>query len=67
MADLDDLIDFIDPNLIQDQRYLNYLRHYRDTIDLPPEQYVERLEKHYKEQYGKVDIEHTEETDETIR
>lgn len=66
LADLDEFIDFIDPNMINDSRFLALLRKYR-TEDLAPEEYVAWVEKNYKKQIEQTSIEPVDNTEETIR
>lgn len=66
LADLDDFIEFISPEMINDSRFLALLRKYR-TLDMSPDEYVEYVEEHYKKQIEKVNIESVDKTDDTIR
>ena len=64
-ADLDEFIEFISPELINDSRFLALLRKYR-AVDLPPEEYVEWVEKGYKKQIETTDIDPVDEIDNNI-
>lgn len=66
LADLEEFIDFIDPNMINDSRFLALLRKYR-TEDLSPEEYVAWVEESYKKQIEQINIEPVDKTEETIR
>lgn len=66
LADLEEFIDFIDPNMINDSRFLALLRKYR-TEDLSPEEYVAWVEESYKKQIEQTTIEPIDKTEETIR
>lgn len=66
LADLEEFIDFIDPNMIDDSRFLALLRKYR-TEDLSPEEYVSWVEENYKKQIEQTSIEPVDNTEETIR
>ena len=58
--DLNEFIEFIDPELINEPRFLELLKKYR-ILDMPPEEYVECVEEQYKRQIEITDIEPVEE------
>lgn len=66
LSDLEEFIDFIDPQRINDSRFLALLRKYR-TEDMSPEEYVEWIEENHQEQIEQTNIEPIDETEEVIR
>ena len=66
LADLDEFVDFIDPEMINDSRFLSLLRKYR-TLDMSPADYVEWVESNYKKQIEQTNIEPVDKTEDTIR
>ena len=66
LADLDEFIEFISPEMINDSRFLALLRKYR-TLDMSPEEYVEYVEEHYKKQIDTTNIEPVDKIEDTIR
>lgn len=66
LSDLEEFIDFIDPQRINDSRFLALLRKYR-TEDMSPEEYVEWIEENYQKQIEQTNIEPIDETEEVIR
>lgn len=60
LADLGDVIDFIDPDLLQDARFIEFLRRYK----LETQEQLERLENAYrKQELGDKSIEPVDGTD----
>lgn len=66
LTDLDEFVEFIDPKMINDSRFLALLRKYK-TDDMSPEEYVEWIEENYKKQIEQTNIEPVDKTEETIR
>lgn len=66
LSDLDEFIEFINPEMINDSRFLALLRKYR-TLDMSPEEYVEYVEEHYKKQIEITNIEPVDKTEDMIR
>lgn len=66
LADLEEFIEFISPEMINDSRFLALLRKYR-TLDMSPDEYVEYIEEHYKKQIEETDVEPVDKTEDTIR
>lgn len=66
LTDLNEFIEFIDPEMINDSKFLALLRKYR-TLDMSPEEYVEYVEEHYKKQIETTNIEPVDKTEDTIR
>lgn len=65
-ADLDEFVDFIDPKLINDTRFLSLLRKYKRN-DMHPEDYVEWMEMNYKKENEQTDEEQVDQTEDGIR
>lgn len=66
LADLDEFIEFIDPKMVNDSRFLALLRKYK-TLDMSPEEYVECVENHYKKQIETTNVEPIDKTEDRIR
>ncbi len=66
LADLDEFIEFIDPEMINDSKFLALLRKYQ-TLDMSPKEYVEYVENHYKKQIETPNVEPIDRTEDTIR
>ena len=66
LADLDEFIEFIDPKMVNDSRFLALLRKYK-TLDMSPEEYVEYVENHYKKQIETTNVEPIDKTEDRSR
>lgn len=66
LADLDEFIEFINPEMINDSRFLALLRKYK-ILDMSPEEYVEYVEERYKKQIDTTNIETVDKIEDTIR
>lgn len=62
LDDLDEFIEFIDPKMVNDSRFLALLRKYK-TLDMSPEEYVEYVENHYKKQIETTNVEPIDKTE----
>ena len=66
LADLDEFIEFIDPKMVNDSRFLALLRKYK-TLDMDPQEYVEYVENDYKKQIETTNVEPIDKTEDRIR
>ena len=66
LADLDEFIEFIDPKMVNDSRFLALLRKYKTLYMsyMDPQEYVEYVENYYKKQIETTNVEPIDKTEE---